>query len=43
MVLEMTLPFWIEQRDVGVLFSPTGLDVVVKNTAHIARTFWRDR
>lgn len=41
-VMEVTLPFWIEPADVGVVFSETGVDVMVRNTLHVSRTFWRN-
>lgn len=41
-VMELTLPFWIERGDVGVAFAEHGVDVVVRNTLHVARTFWRN-
>lgn len=41
-VMEITLPFWIDPEDVGVVFSEDGLHVAVRNSLQIARTFWRN-
>eukprot|EP00889_Picochlorum_renovo_P000169 jgi/Picre1/27199/NNA_000168.t1 len=40
-ILQIELPFWIEPEDVAVDITEHGIDVMVKNCAHVARQFWR--
>ncbi|KAL4442949.1 hypothetical protein ABPG77_008440 [Micractinium sp. CCAP 211/92] len=41
-LLELELPFWIEQEDVSVQFGADRLRVGVRNTLQLARSFWRN-
>eukprot|EP00887_Chlorella_sp_A99_P002814 scaffold6.g2814.t1 len=41
-VLELTLPFWIEAEDVRVDVGERELDVAVRNTLRVRRTYWRN-
>ena len=41
-LLQVTLPFWIEEGDVRVEFTPRALRVRVRNEVEFERTFWRN-
>jgi len=41
-VLHMELPFWIDPEDVYVRFGEEELEVHVRNTLHLRRTYWRN-
>ena len=43
LILELELPFWIDPEDVAVEFGERQLALTVRNTAHVRRTYWRNR
>ena len=42
-MLEVVLPFWIDSGDVRVKVTEQELQVEVRNTLSLHRTFWRNR
>ena len=42
-MLEFELPFWIEEEDVDVRITDTGLTICVQNELSFQRTYWRNR
>lgn len=39
-VLDFTVPFWIDSEDVKVAFRPKGLAVQVRNDISLYREYW---
>jgi hypothetical protein len=42
-MVQIELPFWIDTEDVNVEFGSTVLQVEVRNTLTVQRTYWRNR
>jgi hypothetical protein len=42
-IVEVELPFWIDNDDIQVSIGERQLDVTVRNTLHLRRTYWYNR
>ena len=42
-VMEIVLPFWIDEEDVRLDISEEGFECEVRNTIHLKRSFWKNK